>query len=138
MGRWLRKLRLDEMPQLLNVIRGEMSLVGPRPERPEIVYMCCSEKIPVLPAADVRVKPGVTGWAQINHKYGDTIEDITTKLEYDLYYIKNSGGHRWTPTSCFTPRRPCCWGGGRSNRSTRARQVSSIVHNEIAEWSGRG
>ena len=86
-GRWLRKLRLDEMPQLYNVIRGEMSLVGPRPERPEIVHVL-QEKIPYY-RQRMCVKPGVTGWAQINHKYGDTIEDITTKLEYDLYYIKN-------------------------------------------------
>jgi sugar transferase (PEP-CTERM system associated) len=86
-GRWLRKLRLDEMPQLFNVIRGDMSLVGPRPERPEFVQML-QEKIPYYRHRSC-VKPGVTGWAQINHKYGDTIEDVTTKLEYDLYYIKN-------------------------------------------------
>lgn len=86
-GRWLRKLRLDEMPQLFNVIRGEMSLVGPRPERPEFVQML-QEKIPYY-RQRLCVKPGITGWAQINHKYGDTIEDVTTKLEYDLYYIKN-------------------------------------------------
>jgi exopolysaccharide biosynthesis polyprenyl glycosylphosphotransferase len=86
-GRWLRKLRLDEMPQLFNVIRGDMSLVGPRPERPEFVQML-QEKIPYYRQRSC-VKPGVTGWAQINHKYGDTIEDVTIKLEYDLYYIKN-------------------------------------------------
>jgi exopolysaccharide biosynthesis polyprenyl glycosylphosphotransferase len=86
-GRWLRKLRLDEMPQLFNVIRGEMSLVGPRPERPEFVQML-QEKIPYY-RQRLCVKPGVTGWAQINHKYGDTVEDVTIKLEYDLYYIKN-------------------------------------------------
>jgi lipopolysaccharide/colanic/teichoic acid biosynthesis glycosyltransferase len=86
-GRWLRKLRLDEMPQLFNVIRGDMSLVGPRPERPEFVQML-QETIPYYRQRSC-VKPGVTGWAQINHKYGDTIEDVTTKLEYDLYYIKN-------------------------------------------------
>jgi exopolysaccharide biosynthesis polyprenyl glycosylphosphotransferase len=86
-GRWLRKLRLDELPQLFNVIRGEMSLVGPRPERPEFVSVL-QEKIPYY-RQRLCVKPGVTGWAQINHKYGDTIEDAITKLEYDLYYIKN-------------------------------------------------
>jgi len=86
-GRWLRKLRLDEMPQLFNVIRGDMSLVGPRPERPEFVQML-QEKIPYYRQRSC-VKPGVTGWAQINHKYGDTVEDVTIKLEYDLYYIKN-------------------------------------------------
>src|SRR5579872_1034406 len=86
-GRWLRKLRLDELPQLFNVIRGEMSIVGPRPERPEFVQTL-SEKIPYYRQRHC-VKPGITGWAQINHKYGDTIEDTTIKLEYDLYYIKN-------------------------------------------------
>ncbi|MEO7142500.1 MAG: sugar transferase [Bryobacteraceae bacterium] len=86
-GRWLRKLRLDELPQLFNVIRGEMSLVGPRPERPEFVRIL-SEQIPYYRQRH-SVKPGITGWAQINHKYGDTIEDTNIKLEYDLYYIKN-------------------------------------------------
>ncbi len=86
-GRWLRKLRLDELPQLFNVIRGEMNLVGPRPERPEFVDVL-RETIPYY-RQRLCVKPGVTGWAQINHKYGDTMEDVTIKLEYDLYYIKN-------------------------------------------------
>jgi exopolysaccharide biosynthesis polyprenyl glycosylphosphotransferase len=86
MGKWLRRLRLDELPQFFNVIRGEMSLVGPRPERPEFVSVL-AEKIPGY-AFRHSVKPGITGWAQINHKYGDTFEDSVTKLEYDLYYIK--------------------------------------------------
>jgi exopolysaccharide biosynthesis polyprenyl glycosylphosphotransferase len=86
-GRWLRKLRLDELPQLFNVLRGEMSLVGPRPERPEFVAIL-QEKIPYY-RQRLCVKPGITGWAQINHKYGDTVEDSIVKLEYDLYYIKN-------------------------------------------------
>jgi sugar transferase (PEP-CTERM system associated) len=86
-GRWLRRLRLDELPQLLNVLRGEMSLVGPRPERPEFVT-ALSEKIPFYGYRHC-VKPGITGWAQINYKYGDTMEDTIVKLEYDLYYIKN-------------------------------------------------
>lgn len=86
-GHWLRKLRLDELPQLFNVVRGEMSIVGPRPERPEFVAVL-QEKIPYYRQRHC-VKPGVTGWAQINHKYGDTIEDTIAKLEYDLYYIKN-------------------------------------------------
>jgi sugar transferase (PEP-CTERM system associated) len=86
-GRWLRRLRLDELPQLFNVIRGEMSIVGPRPERPEFVCVL-QEKIPYY-RQRLCVKPGVTGWAQINHKYGDTVEDAIAKLEYDLYYIKN-------------------------------------------------
>ncbi len=86
-GRWLRKLRLDELPQLFNVLRGEMSVVGPRPERPEFVAIL-QEKIPYYRQRHC-VKPGISGWAQINHKYGDTIEDSMIKLEYDLYYIKN-------------------------------------------------
>ncbi len=87
LGYWLRKLRLDELPQLFNVLRGEMSIVGPRPERPEFV-MVLQEKIPYYRQRHC-VKPGITGWAQINHKYGDTVEDAIVKLEYDLYYIKN-------------------------------------------------
>ena len=86
-GRWLRKLRIDELPQLLNVLRGEMSLVGPRPERPEFVK-ALAEQIPYYRQRHC-LKPGITGWAQINHKYGDTMEDTIKKLEYDLYYIKN-------------------------------------------------
>jgi exopolysaccharide biosynthesis polyprenyl glycosylphosphotransferase len=86
-GRWLRRLRLDELPQLLNVVRGEMTIVGPRPERPEFVREL-EKKIPYYRQRHC-VKPGITGWAQINHKYSDTLEDTITKLEYDLYYIKN-------------------------------------------------
>jgi lipopolysaccharide/colanic/teichoic acid biosynthesis glycosyltransferase len=86
-GRWLRRLRLDELPQLLNVVRGEMTIVGPRPERPEFVREL-EKKIPYYRQRHC-VKPGITGWAQINHKYGASIEDTIAKLEYDLYYIKN-------------------------------------------------
>ena len=86
-GKWLRRLRLDELPQLFNVLRGEMSMVGPRPERPNL-WPNWHNEIPYYRQRHC-VKPGITGWAQINHKYGDTIEDTITKLEYDLYYIKN-------------------------------------------------
>jgi sugar transferase (PEP-CTERM system associated) len=86
-GKWLRKLRLDELPQLFNVLKGDMSIVGPRPERPEFVAEL-ERRIPYYRQRHC-VKPGITGWAQINHKYGDTIEDTIVKLEYDLYYIKN-------------------------------------------------
>jgi lipopolysaccharide/colanic/teichoic acid biosynthesis glycosyltransferase len=86
-GGFLRKMRLDEIPQLFNVLRGEMSLVGPRPERPEFVREL-SERIPYYRQRHC-VRPGITGWAQISHKYGDTLEDTMVKLEYDLYYIKN-------------------------------------------------
>jgi sugar transferase (PEP-CTERM system associated) len=86
-GKWLRRLRLDELPQLFNVLKGDMSIVGPRPERPEFVAEL-ERKIPYYHQRHC-VKPGITGWAQINHGYGDTIEDTIVKLEYDLYYIKN-------------------------------------------------
>jgi exopolysaccharide biosynthesis polyprenyl glycosylphosphotransferase len=86
-GRIMRKTRLDELPQLLNVVRREMSLVGPRPERPEFVDQL-SQMIPFY-AHRHSVKPGITGWAQINYKYGESIEDAVMKLEYDMYYIKN-------------------------------------------------
>lgn len=87
LGRWLRKLRFDELPQLFNVLKGDMSIVGPRPERPEFVADL-EKKIPYYRQRHA-IKPGITGWAQIKHKYGDTIDDATAKLEYDLYYIKN-------------------------------------------------
>jgi sugar transferase (PEP-CTERM system associated) len=86
-GRIIRKIRFDELPQLFNVLKGEMSIVGPRPERPEFVKTL-AERIPFYRQRHA-VRPGITGWAQINYKYGDTLEDSVTKLEYDLYYIKN-------------------------------------------------
>lgn len=86
-GKFIRKMRLDELPQLFNVLRGEMSIVGPRPERPEFVKTL-SAGIPYYRQRHC-VRPGITGWAQINYKYGDTLEDTIEKLEYDLFYIKN-------------------------------------------------
>ena len=86
-GKYLRLFRIDELPQFFNVLRGDMSMVGPRPERPEFVRSL-SEQIPFY-RLRLSVKPGLTGWAQINHKYGDTVEDTIAKLEYDLYYIKH-------------------------------------------------
>jgi sugar transferase (PEP-CTERM system associated) len=86
-GRWLRRLRLDELPQFWNVVKGDMAIVGPRPERPEFVELL-AQQIPYY-RQRLAVKPGITGWAQINHKYGDTELDAMIKLEYDLYYIKN-------------------------------------------------
>jgi len=88
LGRFLRKTRLDELPQLFNVLRGEMSLVGPRPERPEFVEQL-SKKIAWYNERH-RVKPGITGWAQLNYQYGSSTEDAKRKLEYDLYYVKNA------------------------------------------------
>lgn len=86
-GRILRNLRLDEMPQFFNVLKGEMSMIGPRPERPYFV----KELSKVIPFYETRhaVKPGLTGWAQVNHRYGDTIDHSLLKLQYDLYYIKH-------------------------------------------------
>ena len=86
-GRFLRKYRLDELPQFINVIRGEMSLVGPRPERPEFVEDLRKQ----ISYYDERhsVRPGVTGWAQVQYSYGSTVEDAVRKLEYDLFYLKN-------------------------------------------------
>jgi exopolysaccharide biosynthesis polyprenyl glycosylphosphotransferase len=86
MGKWLRKSRLDELPQFWNILAGEMNLIGPRPERPEFV-----EKLLVtIPFYNTRhlVKPGITGWAQVNYKYGNEDIDSLRKLQYDLYYIK--------------------------------------------------
>ncbi len=87
LGKIIRKIRFDEFPQIANVLKGEMSIVGPRPERPEFVKTL-TEKIPYYRQRHC-IRPGITGWAQINFKYGDTLEDTVTKLEYDLYYIKN-------------------------------------------------
>jgi lipopolysaccharide/colanic/teichoic acid biosynthesis glycosyltransferase len=85
-GRVLRKYRLDEIPQVLNVLHGEMSCIGPRPERPNFVELL-REKIDYY-AVRLRVKPGITGWAQVMQPYGASIEDAYEKLEYDLYYLK--------------------------------------------------
>jgi lipopolysaccharide/colanic/teichoic acid biosynthesis glycosyltransferase len=85
-GRVLRKTRLDEIPQLINVLRGEMNIVGPRPERPSIVVRL-RDDIPEYPQRH-RVKPGITGWAQINHSYDSCLEDVRTKVRFDLDYIE--------------------------------------------------
>ena len=84
---FLRRRRLDELPQLWNVLVGEMSLVGPRPERPEFVH----ELTQAIPFYSLRhaVRPGVTGWAQVRYTYGRSVEDSLEKLQYDLYYIKH-------------------------------------------------
>lgn len=86
-GKFLRRSRIDELPQLINVLKGDMSFVGPRPERPEFVEKL-SEQIPYY-AERHRVKPGITGWAQIRYPYGSSENDAMEKLQYDLYYVKN-------------------------------------------------
>ena len=86
-GRFLRKTRLDELPNIWCVIRGDMSMVGPRPERPAFIDML--ERAVPLYRARLAVSPGLTGWAQVNHTYTDSVEDAVVKLEYDLYYVKH-------------------------------------------------
>jgi sugar transferase (PEP-CTERM system associated) len=87
LGKFMRKTRLDEIPQLWNVLRGEMSFVGPRPERPEFVEWLTNE----IPYYELRhmIRPGITGWAQVRYKYGASLEETRRKLEYDLYYVKH-------------------------------------------------
>jgi sugar transferase (PEP-CTERM system associated) len=87
-GSFLRKTRIDELPQLISVLKGEMSMVGPRPERPSFV----AELRELIPYYDVRhsIKPGVTGWAQVRYSYGASVEDARRKHQFDLYYVKNN------------------------------------------------
>jgi exopolysaccharide biosynthesis polyprenyl glycosylphosphotransferase len=87
LGKIIRKLRIDEIPQMFNVLKGEMSLVGPRPERPYFVEQL-SQQIPYYKRR-LKVRPGITGWAQVKHKYDESIEDVKVKLRYDLFYIEN-------------------------------------------------
>ena len=86
-GSFLRKSRIDELPQLINVIKGDMSLIGPRPERPEIE----EELLKDIPYYNYRnlIKPGLSGWAQVNYPYGASVFDSRKKLSYDIYYITN-------------------------------------------------
>lgn len=86
LGRFLRKARLDELPQLYNVLKGEMSIVGPRPERPEFIEML-EKEVPFYKTR-LTVKPGITGWAQVHYDYGNSVEDALIKLQYDFYYIR--------------------------------------------------
>ena len=86
-GRFIRRTKIDELPQLYNVLMGDMSLIGPRPEQRPLVD-CYSKEIPYYAYRHI-VKPGITGWAQVEHGYVDTIEGTRVKLEYDLYYLKN-------------------------------------------------
>ena len=88
-GRLMRAFRIDEIPQLINVICGDMNIVGPRPERPTIFARLC-EDIEEYPIRQ-RAKPGITGWAQINHRYDTTVDDVRTKVRYDLEYLQRHG-----------------------------------------------
>jgi lipopolysaccharide/colanic/teichoic acid biosynthesis glycosyltransferase len=88
-GRLLRRMRLDELPQLWDVLRGEMSVIGPRPERPEFVEQLARE-LPLYRARAL-VRPGITGWAQVQYPYAGTLEESLAKLEYDLFYIRHLG-----------------------------------------------
>jgi exopolysaccharide biosynthesis polyprenyl glycosylphosphotransferase len=89
MGKFLRKMRIDELPQLFNILKGEMTLIGPRPEAESLVEMYRRD-IPYYLERHM-VTPGITGWAQINYPYGNSVEDTREKLKYDYYYIKNRG-----------------------------------------------
>ena len=86
-GNFIRPMRIDELPQLINVLRGEMSMIGPRPERPHFVEQL-AQAIPLYSSRSY-VKPGITGWAQVNYPYGASVEDARQKMSYDLYYVKN-------------------------------------------------
>jgi lipopolysaccharide/colanic/teichoic acid biosynthesis glycosyltransferase len=87
-GKFVRMTRVDELPQLINVMRGDMSFVGPRPERPPFVHEL-SRKVPFY-ASRHSVKPGITGWAQVRYPYGASVDDAVQKLQFDLYYVKNN------------------------------------------------
>ncbi len=86
-GKFMRKARIDEFPQFINILKGDMSIIGPRPERPIFVKQI-SDKMPFYTTRHI-IKPGLTGWAQVNYPYGETLEDSLVKLQYDLYYIKH-------------------------------------------------
>jgi lipopolysaccharide/colanic/teichoic acid biosynthesis glycosyltransferase len=86
-GRFLRRVRLDELPQVLTILKGDMTVVGPRPERPQHIAEL-ERSIPFY-RTRLEVKPGLTGWAQVNEGYGASVEDAVTKLQYDLYYVRH-------------------------------------------------
>ena len=110
-GYFLRKSRLDELPQFINVLKGDMSMVGPRPERPEFTDGL-AKKLPLYGNRH-SVRPGITGWAQIHYRYGATLEDARRKLEYDLYYVKNHSLFLDFVTILLTVRIATCGVGAR-------------------------
>jgi sugar transferase (PEP-CTERM system associated) len=125
-GAFIRKTRIDELPQLLNVLMGDMSLVGPRPERPQFVDEL-AEKIHYYLERH-RVKPGITGWAQICYPYGASVEDARRKLEYDLYYLKNYGV-LFDLTILIQTARVVLWPG--SVRSQRPSEAAAKEQREL-------
>jgi exopolysaccharide biosynthesis polyprenyl glycosylphosphotransferase len=127
-GKVLRKYRIDEIPQLVNVLRGEMSFVGPRPERPEFMDDLAAE-IPYFQER-LMVQPGITGWAQVNYPYGASIEDARRKLEYDLYYTKNMGVFLDMFILLDTVR-ICLSGGLGEKHKTKALDTSFLKKSEV-------
>jgi lipopolysaccharide/colanic/teichoic acid biosynthesis glycosyltransferase len=109
-GRFLRRYRIDELPQLWNVLRGDLSLVGPRPEQPELVEQLGKE-IDFYNARH-RVRPGLTGWAQVNHDYGGSLRGTLEKLQFDFFYIKHQS-LRLDAWILFATVRTILAGGGR-------------------------
>jgi lipopolysaccharide/colanic/teichoic acid biosynthesis glycosyltransferase len=108
-GAFIRRTRIDEIPQVLNVLKGDMSFIGPRPERPVFVDSL-RRAIPYYDERH-RMKPGITGWAQVNYPYGASVEDARRKLGYDLYYIKNGSLFLDLIILCQTVR-VILWGEG--------------------------
>jgi len=123
-GRFLRKYRIDELPQLFHVLTGEMSFVGPRPERPEIIGKLATS-IPYYQER-LMVQPGITGWAQINYPYGASVEDSRRKLEYDLYYMKNMSLFLDLFILLDTVRIVLCGGVGSTDSRTAARNKAMM------------
>jgi exopolysaccharide biosynthesis polyprenyl glycosylphosphotransferase len=127
-GKVLRKYRIDEIPQLINVLRGEMSFVGPRPERPEFLSEL-SQEIPYFQER-LMVQPGITGWAQVNYPYGASMEDARRKLEYDLYYTKNMGVFLDIFILLDTVR-ICLTGGLGEKHKVKVFDTSFLKHDEV-------
>jgi lipopolysaccharide/colanic/teichoic acid biosynthesis glycosyltransferase len=117
LGRFLRRTHLDELPQLWNVLRGDMSLIGPRPERPFFVEKF-EREIPGY-VERLRVRPGITGWAQVNHDYDQTLDDVRRKLAYDCEYIERMGWGMDFQILVATATRMLGRRGGASGRTTR-------------------
>jgi len=126
MGGFFRKYRIDELPQLLNVLMGQMSFVGPRPERPEMN----ANLVQQIPFYQERfmIQPGITGWAQVNYPYGASTQDTRRKLEYDLYYMKHMSIFLDIFILLDTVRIVLCGGVGEEH------EHSLLRHNAIHEW----